>query len=67
MKSSVSESKPFQSCSKGEILAGLGKAKRTGEPFQIETGIPNNILIQTLNFSCTQFKVLGLAHEKFGV
>ena len=32
MKSSVSESKPFQSCSKGEIPV---------EPFQIEIGVPN--------------------------
>ena len=34
MKSSASESKPFQSRSKGE-------AKRTAEPCQIETGVPN--------------------------
>ena len=36
MKSSASESKAFQSGSKGEIP---GRAKRTGEPFQIETGV----------------------------
>ena len=39
MKSSASESKPFQSRSKGEIL---GQARRkAAEPFQIETGVPN--------------------------
>ena len=40
MKSSASELKPFQSRSKGEIPA-RGQAKRTTEPFQIETGVPN--------------------------
>ena len=40
MKSSASESKLFQSRSKDEI-PGRGQAKRTAEPFQIETGVPN--------------------------
>ena len=36
------------------------------EPFQIEIGIPSS-LIQTSNFSCTSFNVLGSTHEKFVV
>ena len=40
MKSSASESKPFQSRCKGGI-PGPGWAKRTPEPFQIVLGVPN--------------------------
>ena len=39
MKSSASESKPFQSRSKGET-PGLDRQKNTAEQFQIETGVP---------------------------
>ena len=39
MKSSASESKPFQSRSKGEIPSWAGR--ETAESFQIETGVPN--------------------------
>ena len=41
MKSSASESKPFQSRSKGEI-PGRARRKERPEPFQIETGVPIN-------------------------
>ena len=40
MKSSASESKLFQSRSKGEI-PGQARQKKTFEQFQIETGVPN--------------------------
>ena len=39
MKSSASESKPFQSRSKGET-PGLDRQKNKAEQFQIETGVP---------------------------
>ena len=40
IKSSASESKPFQSRSKGEI-PGRARPKITAEPFEIETGVPS--------------------------
>ena len=61
MKISASESKPFQ-----RRNSWLSQAKRMAEPFQIQIAILIQ-LIQKPNFSCTQFKVLGLAHENFGV
>ena len=39
MKSSASESKLFQSRSKGEIPGRARRKLRTAEPFQIETGV----------------------------
>ena len=41
MKGSESESEPFQSHSKGEILGRARRKERIIEPFQIETGVPN--------------------------
>ena len=40
MKSSASESKPFESRSKGEIPC-QDRQKKTAEPFQIEKGVRN--------------------------
>ena len=40
MKSLVSKSKPFQSCSTVEI-PDWARRKKMAEPFQIEKGVPN--------------------------
>ena len=41
MKSSVSESKPFQSCSTVKIPGWAKREEQLAEPFQIEIGVPN--------------------------
>ena len=65
MKSSASESKPFQSRSKGET-PGLDRQKNTAEQFQIETGVP--IIDSDAEPLCTYLiQCIGLAHETFGV
>ena len=48
MESSVSQSKPFQSRSKGEI-PGRAKAKRTAGPVRIEMGVPNSFRRRTFH------------------
>ena len=67
MKSSASESKPFQSCSKGEIPGRARRKERLSRSklkraFLIDSDAELFMyLIQHL------FNVLGSAHEKFGV
>ena len=65
MKSSASESKPFQSRSRGEI-PGLARRKerlsrsKLKQAFQIDSDAE-------LFMNLIQRNVLGSAHEKFGV
>ena len=62
MKSSASESKPFQSRSKGEIP---GRAKRKERPSR--SNLRQAFLVDSDVELFMYFKVLGSAHEKFGV
>ena len=63
MKSSTSESKPFQSLSKGEIPGRARRKERLSrsklkQAFLID--LDNELFMYLIN-------VLGSAHEKFGV
>ena len=62
MKSSASESKPFQSRSKGEIP---GRARRKERPSRSK--LRQAFLVDSDVELFMYFKVLGSAHEKFGV
>ena len=63
MKSSASESEPFQSRFEGEI-PGWARQKERLSSSELKQAFLIQIL--TANFSCTFFNVLGSAHEKFG-
>ena len=63
MKSSASESKPFQSRSKGEIPGQARRKERLSR-----SKLKQAFLIDSdAELSCTQFDVLGSAHEKYRV
>ena len=67
MKSSASESKPFQSRSKGETPGLDRRKKRLHEQFQIETGVPIIDSDAELFMHLFTIQCIGLAHEKFRV